>query len=92
MSTLDELFAPKYVGSRYNGTPTSDMLKKMAKSLGVDTLRYLSVEDLGKIIGTDNDSLCLGCVTGRYPTRWGYKSMERARKNHKKGGTGRSNE
>jgi len=92
MSTLDELFAPKYVGSRYNGTPTSDMLKKMAKSLGVDTLRYLSVEDLGKIIGTDNDSLCLGCVTGRYPTRWGNKIMERARKNHKKGVTGRTYE
>lgn len=92
MSTVGELFAPNFVNGRYKGNPTPDTLKKMAAALGVDSLRYLPVDQLGPTIGVDNDSLCLGCVTGKYPTEWGNKLARRARKNAKSGQEGRTYE
>jgi amidophosphoribosyltransferase len=85
MSTIDELHAPKFVPARYNGDPTPDMLKKMAKSLNVDSVKYLPVSALGSAIDVDQDSICAGCVTGKYPTVWGNRLIKRARKNQKEG-------
>ena len=65
MSTLDELFAPEHIPPRYNGIPKLELLEKMAEDLGVNSLRYLPVPDLGPCIGGDRSSLCLGCVTGK---------------------------
>jgi len=90
MSTLDELFAPKFVPPRYNGSPKPETLRKMAATLRVDSLRYLPVVDLGTVIGCERESLCLGCVTGKYPTAWGNKLVRRARKNQKQGVRGRT--
>ena len=53
----------------------------MARRLGVSSLRYLPVSELSKGIGCEEDSLCLGCVTGKYPTTWGKRLMTKARKN-----------
>ena len=92
MSTVDELFAPKHVTTQYRGNPSPDTLKKMAATLGVDSLRYLPVEELGPTIGVETHSLCLGCVTGKYPTKWGNKLMRRARKYAKNGQEGRTYE
>jgi amidophosphoribosyltransferase len=89
MSTLGELFAPGYVRARYDGNPRSQTLAKMAENLGIDSLRYLNVSDLGECLGCSNDSLCLGCVTGKYPTRKGGLLMRKARAHRKKGKTGR---
>ncbi|MBT3604846.1 MAG: amidophosphoribosyltransferase [Candidatus Latescibacteria bacterium] len=80
MSTLNELFAPKHIPARYNGTLDEKTLKKMADDLEVDSLRYLNVSDLGPSLNCDNDTLCLGCVTGKHPTTWGKKLMREARK------------
>ena len=85
MSTLGELFAPEFVGPRYRGVVRPEILEKMAEILGVESLRYLSVPELESTIGCETESLCLGCVTGKYPTEWGNKLMRRARRYAKKG-------
>jgi amidophosphoribosyltransferase len=85
MSTLGELFAPKYVGKHYHGRLSAGTSARMAKALGVDSLRYLQVDDLGPCIQADQNELCLACVTGKYPTRWGNKLIRRARRNFRDG-------
>ncbi|MFP4105326.1 MAG: amidophosphoribosyltransferase [Phycisphaerae bacterium] len=92
MSTLGELFAPEYVGSDYAGVPTEEQFRQMAVELDVDSLRYLSVEDLGPCLQMDGEDLCLGCVTGKYPSRWGNKLMACALENLAEGKTGRTYE
>ena len=92
MSTLVELFAPKFVPRGYKGTPSETMLGQMAHTLGVDSLRYLSVSDLGSCLQMDGQSLCTGCVTGRYPTNWGNKLMTRSKRNQRGGRSGRTYE
>ena len=87
MSTLDELFATRYVDS--DGKLPADALERMARDLKVDSLRYLTVDDLAPTIGTDATSLCLGCVSGRYPTRAGTQLFEVARENRGRGAEGR---
>jgi len=90
MSTLGELFAPRYVKGRYGGELDKATLRRMARTLGVDSLRYLPVADLGPCIGVPNEDLCLGCVTGRYPSACGNRLIAQARRNltrHKKGRT-----
>ena len=90
MSTLDELFAPSFVNGRYKGKLNKKELAAMAKVLGVDSLRYLDVADLAPTIGCKEESLCLGCVTGAYPTEWGTKLFKKAKRNEKKGEKGRT--
>ena len=90
MSTLDELFAPSFVNGRYKGKLNKKELAAMAKVLGVDSLRYLDVADLAPTIGCKEESLCLGCVTGAYPTEWGTKLFKKAKRNVKKGEKGRT--
>ena len=92
MSTMGELFAPPFLPRGYDGRPTSEMLAKMASHLGVDSLRYLSVDDLGPCLNMDGRSLCTGCVRGKYPTKWGNKLMQSARRNAFAGKTGRTYE
>jgi amidophosphoribosyltransferase len=92
MSTLDELFAPAFVGRRYDGAPSPQMLAKMAKALGLDSLRYLAVGDLGGCLKVRGRDLCTGCVTGTYPTEWGNRLMQAARRNRARGRRGRTYE
>jgi amidophosphoribosyltransferase len=90
MSTLDELFAPKFLGGRYRGKLSEKELAEMAKVLEVDSLRYLDVADMAPTIGCKEESLCLSCVTGVYPTEWGTKLFKKAKMNLKKGEKGRT--
>jgi amidophosphoribosyltransferase len=69
-STVDELFAPKYM----NGGPlTAEIQAEMASKLGADSLRYLPVESICRAIGFDSDQLCQACITGKYPTPSGHE-------------------
>lgn len=78
MSTVDELFAPKFL----QGEPLNDAAQdKMAATLGVDSLRYLPVESIARAIGYDSDQLCQACITGKYPTPWGQKLYQVALNN-----------
>jgi amidophosphoribosyltransferase len=92
MSTFGELFAPKFLDKKYRGTPSLEMLRKMAKELDVDSLRYLSVDDLGPCLQVDGRELCKGCVCGKYPSQWGNQLYACARRNAAKGKTGRTYE
>ncbi len=92
MSTLGELFAPGFTPPKYDGRPSARMHAEMAKKLGVDTLRYLPVDGLYDSLQINRDSLCLGCVTGKYPTKWGNKLMRSAKRNTATGRDGRTYE
>ncbi|MEX0824834.1 MAG: amidophosphoribosyltransferase [Pirellulaceae bacterium] len=68
MSTVDQLIAPKYFPE---GRLTIEAQQQMAKDLGADSLRYLPVSAISRAIDLPPESLCQGCVTGKYPTTCG---------------------
>jgi amidophosphoribosyltransferase len=70
MSTVHELFAPKFLE---NGRLTEEAQARMAAELGADSLRYLPVESIARAIGLDSDQLCQACITGDYPTPRGQE-------------------
>ncbi len=88
MSTLGELFAGPFVQGRYTGRLDEATLRRMARKLNVDSLKYLPVADLGPCIGVANRDLCLGCVTGKYPSVHGNRLLAQAKRNptRRKGG------
>ena len=65
MSTISELFAPKFLE---NGVLTDQSQKAMAEELGADSLRYLPVESIANAIEKPESELCQACITGNYPT------------------------
>jgi amidophosphoribosyltransferase len=70
MSTMRELFAPKFV---HNGTPSVEEQNAMAATLGADSLFYLPLDAIARCIGLSEDYLCRACLTGDYPTQTGEK-------------------
>ncbi len=78
MSTVSELFAPKLLGTQPRGELSEAELKKLSDDLGTDSLRYLTLEELTRAIGAPENELCLGCLTGRYPTAWGDRLYQEA--------------
>jgi amidophosphoribosyltransferase len=75
MSTIGELFAPKFMS-----TPilTPDIEQKMADAIGADSLKYLPIEAIARSIGVGSDTLCQACVNGRYPTQAGRELYQLA--------------
>ncbi len=57
-----------------------DVVRKIAQEIGVDSLKYMTLEGLVKSIGLENgkSDLCAACLTGLYPTEWGAKLREKA--------------
>ena len=72
MSRRDELFATKFADLP-NGGVSEDAQKAMAKELGADSLRYLSVEAIARSLTLSSDLLCRACITGDYPTPTGER-------------------
>ena len=70
MSTLRELFAPRFMRSKMI---TRSEEASIAKELGADSLHYLPVSAISKALGKQEDTLCRACVTGNYPTETGGK-------------------
>ncbi len=82
MSTINELFAPKFL----NGGPLTDEVQvRMAAELGADSLRYLPVDSIARAIGFDGDQLCQACLTGEYPTACGQELYQIALQNSRTG-------
>jgi len=81
MSTLGELYAPKFLKPGYSDEELDRVCDEMARQLGADSLRYLPIGDLAACVGLPHDHLCTGCVTGRYPTKAGERifAKEQAR-------------
>ncbi|MEM2098933.1 MAG: amidophosphoribosyltransferase [Candidatus Bathyarchaeia archaeon] len=61
MSTYGQL-----IGSNHSA-------EEIAKLIGADAVCYQSIEGLVKATGLSREQLCLGCVTGRYPTPFAQK-------------------
>ena len=71
MSTVDELFAPRFLDQDLQ---LSDKIhQQMADSLGADSLRYLPVQAIARSIDRVATDLCQACITGEYPTACGQK-------------------
>lgn len=90
MSTVKELFAPKFMAGK---VPTVAEQDAMARELGADSLFYLPVDAVSRCIGLPEDRLCRACITGEYPTPAGEELYQLALRNHSTGdGNGRTYE
>ncbi len=89
MSTLEELFAPRFL-SEGQIEPDEETLTRMAEDLGADSLRYLPLESIPRAIGLPPDELCLACLTAQYPTPAGEKLYALARRRAADGVSGRT--
>lgn len=78
MSTVNELFAPKFM-SGLRVTPETEAT--MARSLGADSLRYLPIESIARCVDVKVDSLCQACINGEYPTPSGRRLYQIALSN-----------
>jgi amidophosphoribosyltransferase len=75
MSTLGELFAPRFMhGNRI----TAEEQQAMAVELGADSLFYLPLEAVARSIGLPETRLCRACLTGKYPTPTGERLYQLA--------------
>jgi amidophosphoribosyltransferase len=81
MSTIGELFAPKFLDGERPEVLSEEVQDQMAKTLGADTLRYLPVSSIARAIGMDGMHLCQACITGRYPTTAGQELYQIALQN-----------
>ncbi len=50
---------------------TEDAEQKVAASLRLDSMKYISLEGLVRAIGLPQGHLCLACLDGKYPTEGG---------------------
>lgn len=87
MSTVEELFAPRFLR---DGKLSPEVQDQMAEVLGADSLRYLPVEAVAKAINLPESSLCRACITGEYPTPAGERLYQLALQQPR--GTGRTYE
>jgi len=94
MSTLHELAAPQKMALEEAQTlgidVSEEVIGKIGKSLGLDSLAYQNIEGLQKAIGLPEESggLCMACLTGEYPTECGKqlfcKALQEFEKNPNK--------
>lgn len=88
MSTVGELFAPKFMADK---VPTVEEQDAMAKALGADSLFYLPVDAVARCIDLPAEKLCRACITGDYPTPAGEQMYQLSLRNHATGeGEGRT--
>ncbi len=78
MSTIDELFAPRFLRG---AELTAEAQEEMARVLGADSIRYLPVSSIARAVGTDPSRLCQACITGNYPTPSGQNLYQIALEN-----------
>src|SRR5579872_3120976 len=75
MSTVEELFAPKFLEG---GEITPEIEQRMAQALGADSLHYLPVEAIARCVEKQRDHLCQACIDGCYPTSAGRRLYQLA--------------
>lgn len=91
MSTLKELFARQYIDlDNTNSDFPDEILDKMAKTLGADSLKYLLTKDVPEAIGIPKEDLCIACVDSEYPTPFGEKLIAKAKEKARSGISGRT--
>jgi amidophosphoribosyltransferase len=84
MSTVNELFAPKFMSGK---EITLEEQQHMAGELGADSLFYLPLDAVARCINLPCGELCRACLTGEYPTPEGERLYQLAllNRNGKKG-------
>ena len=85
MSTVGELLLPRYETHLDPEKTSQKILNKIAKDMGANSLIYLTIPSLVKSIGLPQRDLCLGCLTGRYPTSCGKATYCKALKDFRLG-------
>jgi amidophosphoribosyltransferase len=85
MSTVEELLLPNYEKDIDPEKTSEKVLNKIAKDMGADSLVYNNIKGLERAIGLPKKDLCLGCLTGKYPTPCGRRVYCQALKNFKAG-------
>ncbi|MGD2066718.1 MAG: amidophosphoribosyltransferase [Candidatus Bathyarchaeota archaeon] len=60
---------------------------EIAKIVGADGVNYQSVDGLVKATGLSKDNLCLGCITGKYPTPLAQKLADEMKERFENGYT-----
>ncbi len=80
MSTIGELFAPKFL---QEGQELEALHTRMAEDIGADSLRYLPVESIARALKKDSSDICQACITGEYPTPYGQQLYQVALKNYR---------
>ena len=96
MSTAGELIANRHSNEeqlyRTGWTDLDDeVVQKIAKEIGVDSLSYIGFDGLVNSIGFENGKkdMCAACLTGEYPTACGQKLRDKALAMYKKNGEAR---
>jgi len=84
MSTVKELFAPKFMAGLVPSVAEQDA---MAAELGADSLFYLPADSIARCIGLPAEHLCRACITGEYPTANGQQLYQLALRTHATGAT-----
>lgn len=82
MSTVDELFAPRFM---QGGPLTPEIEQDMARALGADSLHYLPTDAISRCVDLGRDGLCQACIDGCYPTAAGRRLYQIALDNAGKG-------
>jgi amidophosphoribosyltransferase len=75
MSTVGELFAPRFMKDRI---PTFEEQAAMARELEADSVYYLPIDAISRCINLPEDRLCRACISGSYPTPTGEKLYQLA--------------
>jgi len=66
------------VASKYQSRSREEICQEVGKELGATSLYYNTLQDLEEAIGLDENELCVGCLTGRYPAiDWSQDSIFR---------------
>ena len=73
MATYREL-----IGSQHDA-------EEIAEIVGADTVHYQSADSLVKATGLSREDLCLGCITGKYPTPMAQKLADEMKKRFENG-------
>jgi amidophosphoribosyltransferase len=82
MSTVSELFAPRFMHSK---VITAEEQQAMARELGADSLFYLPLDAIARCIRLPEGQLCRACLTGEYPTEAGERLYQLALRKHDDG-------
>ena len=73
MATYREL-----IGSKHDA-------EEIAEIVGADAVHYQSADSLVKATGMSRDDLCLGCITGKYPTPMAQKLADEMKERFENG-------
>jgi len=90
MSTIGELIVNKYSNNEQRkksgfADVDKEIIDKICKAINADSLHYMSLEGLVRAIGKSKDELCMACITGDYPTKWGNDLRVKALENYERG-------